>query len=99
MVHPRKVYPVDPGLIPVYGRMGQPNLGAALETVVLVELERRGCEVAYVRTREGFEVDFLAHFPEGDWLLLQVCADLADPATREREVLSLIHISEPTRPY
>ena len=89
-VHPRKVYPVDPGLIPVYGRMGQPNLGAALETVVLVELERRGCEVAYVRTREGFEVDFLAHFPEGDWLLLQVCADLADPATREREVRALM---------
>ena len=57
MVNPRKVYPVDPGLIPVYDRVGRPNLGAALETAVLVELERRGCEVAYVRTREGFEVE------------------------------------------
>ena len=90
MVHPRKVYPVDPGLIPIYDRVGRPNLGAALETAVLVELERRGCEVAYVRTREGFEVDFLAHFPEGDWLLLQVCADLTDAATREREVRALM---------
>ena len=90
MVHPRKVYPVDPGLIPIYDRVGRPNLGAALETAVLVELERRGCEVAYVRTREGFEVDFLAHFPEGDWLLLQVCADLTDAATREREVRALL---------
>lgn len=90
MVNPRKAYPVDPGLIPIYDRMGWPNLGAALETAVLVELERRGCEVAYVRTREGFEVDFMARFPEGHSLLLQVCADLADSATREREVRALL---------
>lgn len=89
MVNPRKVYPVDPGLIPVYDRVGRPNLGAALETAVLVELERRGCEVAYVRTQDGLEVDFLAHSPEGEWLLLQVCADLSDAATREREVRAL----------
>jgi hypothetical protein len=52
-------------------------------------LERRGCEVTYVRTREGYEVNFLAHTPEGDWLLLQVCADLADSATRQREIRAL----------
>lgn len=89
MVNPRKAYPVDPGLIPVYERAGRINLGHALETVVLVELERRGADVSYVRTREGFEVDFLARFPEGDWLLLQVCSDLSDAATREREVRAL----------
>lgn len=90
MVNPRKVYPVDPGLIPVYDRVGRANLGAALETAVLLELERRGCEVAYVRTREGYEVDFLAHSPEGEWLLLQVCADLSDAATRVREMRALL---------
>lgn len=90
MVNPRKVYPVDPGLIPVYDRVGRANLGAALETAVLLELERRGCEVAYVRTREGYEVDFLAHSPEGEWLLLQVCADLRDAATRVREMRALL---------
>ena len=89
MIHPRKVYPVDPGLIPVYERTGRPNLGHALETAVLIELERRGCEVSYVRTSEGFEVDFLARSPEGRWSLLQVCTDLADPGTREREVRGL----------
>jgi predicted AAA+ superfamily ATPase len=90
MVHPRKIYPVDPGLIPIYERAGRPNLGAALETTVLIELERRGYEIGYVRTRDGFEVDFLARSPEGDWLLLQVCADLSDAATREREVRALL---------
>ena len=90
MVHPRKVYPVDPGLIPVYDRTGRLNLGHALETTVLVELERRGCEVSYVRTSEGFEVDFLARSPEGHWTLAQVCADLSDAGTRERELRSLL---------
>lgn len=90
MVNLRKVYPVDPGLIPVYERTGRLNLGHALETAVLVELERRGYEVSYVRTNEGFEVDFLARSPEGRWMLLQVCADLSDAATREREVRALV---------
>jgi predicted AAA+ superfamily ATPase len=89
MVHPRKVYPIDPGLIPVYERTGRLNMGHALETVIVVELERRGYEVPFVKTEEGFEVDFLARSPEGRWLLLQVCADMTDAATREREVRAL----------
>ena len=72
MVNPRKAYPVDPGLIPVYERTGRANLGPALETAVLVELERRGLETAYVRTKEGYEVDFIARSPAGSWTLLQV---------------------------
>ncbi len=89
MVNPRKVYPIDPGLIPVYERTGRSNLGQALETAVLVELERRGCEVAYVRTIDGLEVDFLARDMNGGWSLVQVCADLSNPNTREREVRAL----------
>ena len=42
MVNPRKVYPVDPGLIPVFDRAPRANEGHALETVVALELERRG---------------------------------------------------------
>jgi predicted AAA+ superfamily ATPase len=89
MVNPRKAYPVDPGLIPLYERTGRLNLGHALETVVLVELERRGRQVAYVRTKEGFEVDFLATTPLQYPELIQVCLDVSDPATREREVRAL----------
>jgi len=89
-VNPRKAYPVDPGLIPVFDRSGRPNTGHALETAVLVELDRRGYESAYVRTPEGREVDFLARGPGGDRLLLQVCADLDEGATREREVRALV---------
>ncbi|HYA02496.1 MAG TPA: ATP-binding protein [Syntrophobacteria bacterium] len=89
MVNPRKAYPVDSGFIPIYERTGRPNLGHALETAVLVELERRGCQTAYVRTKEGFEVDFLASAPGQPSDLIQVCLDVFDPATREREVRAL----------
>ena len=90
MVNPRKVYPIDPGLIPVFDRSGRANLGHALETCVLLELERRGAEVAYVRTGGGLEVDFLARYPDGGEALIQVCADLDAPATRARETRALL---------
>lgn len=89
MVNPRKAYPVDPGLIPVYERTGRPNLGHALETAVLVELERRGCQTSYFRTRGGLEVDFLAQTIGQPPTLIQVCLDVSDPATLEREVRAL----------
>jgi len=88
-VNPRKVYPVDTGLIPVFDRSGKANLGHALETAVLPELERRGAETAYVRTEGGFEVDFFARYPDGGEELLQVCASLDDPETRAREIRAL----------
>ena len=89
MVNPRKAYPIDPGLISLYERTGRVNLGHALETAVFLELERRGCEADYVRTRAGGEVDFFARNPEGDAILIQVCTDVSDPATFEREVRAL----------
>ncbi|TXF12898.1 ATP-binding protein [Pelomicrobium methylotrophicum] len=89
MVNPRKIYPVDAGLIPLFDRSGRANLGHALETAVLIELERRRCEVTYVRTPEGYEVDFLARAPDGIEHLIQVCADASDPETAEREIRAL----------
>jgi len=94
MVHPRKVHPVDPGLIPLFDRSGRANLGHALESAVRVELERRRADVRYVRTREGFEVDFLARWAEGGEALIQVAADLHDPATVDREVRALLAASQ-----
>jgi hypothetical protein len=88
-VNPRKVYPIDPALIPAFDRSGKANLGHALETAVLLELERRRCETGYVRTPSGGEVDFLAAAPDGRRTLIQVCADLSEPATRQREFRAL----------
>ena len=89
MVNPRKAYPVDPGLIPLFARGGRGARGHALETAVLLELERRGWEVSWVRTAEGWEVDFFAHRPGAAPLLVQVCLETGDDATWEREVRAL----------
>lgn len=89
MVNPRKVYPIDPGLIPVFDRSGRTNVGHALETSVLLQLDRAGAELAYVKTANGHEVDFLARYPEGHEELIQVCANLDSPETRDRETRAL----------
>ncbi len=89
MVNPRKVYPIDPGLIAVFDRSGKANVGHALETAVLLELERRGATVTYVRTASGFEVDFLARFPAGDVELIQVAAEASRGETAARELRAL----------
>lgn len=87
--NPRKIYPVDNGMIGAFDRTGRSNVGHALETVVLHELDRRQAEVGYVRTGTGHEVDFLARFHGGREELIQVCADTGAAETRERELRAL----------
>lgn len=88
-VNPRKVYPVDTGLMALFDKSGKSNAGHALETAVLHELQRLGATVTYVHTRAGFEVDFHATLPDGQEWLVQVCLDASAPDTLAREVRAL----------
>lgn len=92
--NPRKVYPADTGFIGAFDRTGRTNLGHALETVVLHELDRRRAEIGYVRTANGHEVDFLARFRDAREELIQVCADPGALETREREARALAVAAE-----
>jgi len=56
----------------------------------LLELSRRGAEVSYVKTIEGFEVDFFVRYPGGDQALIQVSATVDSKETRDREVRALL---------
>lgn len=87
--NPRKLYPVDPGLIGAFDASGRSNLGHALETAVLNELERRKAEVGYVKTDDGFEVDFHVRYLAGGEDLVQVCADPTTADTMDRELRAL----------
>jgi predicted AAA+ superfamily ATPase len=89
MANPRKAYPIDPGLIPLYERAGREHQGRALETAVMLELERRGYEVEWLRTADGWDVDFYAERPGDPPLLIQVSLDTREPGTLEREVRAL----------
>jgi predicted AAA+ superfamily ATPase len=83
-VHPRKVYSIDPGLVTACARRGSADIGQLLETAVFIELRRASSELAYLRTASGYEIDFVT--PSG---LVQACASIDDPATRDREVRAL----------
>ena len=87
--NPRKVYPADPGLIHAFDASGRANVGRALETAVLNALACQGAEVGYVKTEEGFEVDFLARIPGEPERLIQVCADPTPPEVLQRELRAL----------
>ncbi len=89
MRNPRKVYPIDPGLIAVFERAGRKNRGRSLEAAVMIELERRGYDVFWVRVGEQREVDFYAESQVAEPLLVQVSLDTAAEATWEREIRSL----------
>jgi predicted AAA+ superfamily ATPase len=88
-VNPRKVYPIDTGLAQAYWHTPSHNRGWLLETLIFLDLRRRGLELSYFRSREGFEVDFLARGFDTEPQAIQVSAQVDDPKTREREVRAL----------
>jgi len=98
MVNPRKIYAADHGLVwasvPSGGAWGEGN---ALENLVFTELQRRGMQPAYGLTSEGHEIDFVVQEPDGHPLAIQVCADLSDPKTLQREVRSLLETDKQSR--
>lgn len=94
-----KVYITDTGLLT--NTMGfSENLGRLMENMIAIELLRmRSCfapstEIYYYKSPEGKEVDFV--LKEGLKLkeLIQVCCDIEDVDTRERELKSLIKASK-----
>jgi len=88
-LNPRKIYPVDTGLIAAYDRSPRANFGHLLESAVFTELQRRRMDVAWVHTPGGFVVDFFARDPLGGEFLLQACTDPDEPATLAREIRAL----------
>ena len=56
---------------------------------MLLELERRRFEVSYVRTPDGFEVDFLAQRAGEAPRLVQVCLESERDETWARELRAL----------
>lgn len=87
--NPQKFFPADPGIIHAFDVSGRSNVGHALETAVFNELERRNADISYVKTKDGFEVDFLARYSSGDAELIQVCADTRSAETLARELRAL----------
>lgn len=85
---PKKVYAIDTGMAHALGFRPSPDEGRLLENMVFVELKRRGYEVYY--HHEHQECDFVVCKHHQIKAVIQVCFDLSDQATREREFNGLI---------
>lgn len=90
MVNPRKIYAVDTGLAVACSHSPLTDWGHLLENLVYLELRRPGgLTIEYYKTAGGREVDFIVTDDKGDEELIQVCADIGNPPTRERELKAL----------
>ena len=82
----KKYYSIDLGLSNI---MRVPNLqtrGDDLETVVLLELLRRGYKIYYYKTTNGLECDFLVEKENMITKLIQVTFSLKEEKTKTREL-------------
>ena len=82
----KKFYSIDLGISNV---LRVPNLqtrGSDLETVVYLELLRRGYRIYYYKTSNGWECDFVLEKENRIVGLVQVCRSLEDAKTAKREL-------------
>ncbi len=89
MANERKIYFIDNGLRQAVAFQFKDMYGNLLENAVYLELLKEGKEdIFYHKSKK--EVDFLIQRGLKIAFVLNVCWDLADPDTKEREVNSLI---------
>ena len=90
----KKIYCIDNGFIQAKSFKLSPDIGRIYENIVAVELKKREIEgklnIYYWKNSQQEEVDFV--IKEGTQVkqLLQVCFDIKNNNTRNREVRSLI---------
>jgi predicted AAA+ superfamily ATPase len=85
---PRKVYFIDHILAKILGFRVSEDRGRTLENIVFVELKRRDYEVFYYSGAK--ECDFIIRKSSRTQQVIQVCLELYDPSTNEREESGLI---------
>ncbi len=97
----RKVYCTDNGLLTATSFRLSPGAGTLFENLVAVKLRKQEMEgrieTYFWKGARNEEVDFVVKRGPRVEQLLQVCVDVADPKTREREVRALLKASKETR--
>ena len=82
----KKYYSVDLGLSNIMRVANLQTRGDDLETVVFLELLRRGYKVYYYKTSNGLECDFIVEKENRITQLIQVTSSLKDEKTKKREL-------------
>ena len=95
--YPRKIYFVDNGFITALSTKFSKDFGRLYENLTFQELKRRAdyqTEIFYWKNKAGREVDFVLRKQSKITKLIQVCYDMNDPVTRDREIKALLRASK-----
>lgn len=90
----KKLYVIDNGLLNAISFKFSKDLGKLYENLVFIELKRKNADVYYYTTKSNLEVDFLVFEKTKVVSLIQVCYDLDNLNTLERETKSLMEASK-----
>ena len=93
-ISPKKVYCIDTGFINIVAFRFLEDYGRLMENLVAIELKRRGKEVYYWKDYQQREVDFVIKEGLNVKELIQVCYDIEDLSTKNRELRALIKASK-----
>lgn len=88
--YPRKVYVVDTGFLTALSTKFSKNTGRLFEHIAFHQLARVHDTLHYYKDARGREVDFAVLEDGKTAALYQICVDLADEETQQREVRSLL---------
>jgi predicted AAA+ superfamily ATPase len=88
--YPRKVYFIDNGFMTALSTKFSKNMGRLLENLVFHKLARENEIIHYFKDDKEHEVDFVTFAEDKTTALYQVCVDMADEDTKNREIRSLI---------
>jgi hypothetical protein len=90
---PKKIYPIDTGMLRETRFANTPDLGRLLETLVMGVVYRSGLTPYTYKTSANKEVDLVIHTLGRPQQLIQICYDLQDPKTKKREISALLSAS------
>lgn len=96
----KKVYGIDTGMVNSVAVNFSDNLGRIMENAVAIDLKRRksywqnNLEIFYWSDYAGKEVDFALKEQKKITQLIQVCRNLGNLKTKERETRALVRASE-----
>jgi len=90
MQYPRKIYCIDNGIVNIVGFKLSENIGNIYENTVANELIRKGKKIYYWKNRQQEEVDFVVVHGTQVKQLIQVCYNIENNDTKNREIKSLL---------
>lgn len=86
---PKKIYAIDNGLVNA-NSLGTSEIDNKLfENQIYLDLRRQQKTIYYYHTTSGYDCDFVTVDKDGTKELIQVCLDMSDPKTAEREYRAL----------